>query len=132
MIYIHSVEQLPQFQSTSIISYRYNKNERKKKRNKEKIFLVMRTLRSHSLNNFPMYHMVLLIIVVMLYITALVLIYLKTENLYLFFFYNLPPIPLPHPLPLVPHVWLFFWVVFFRLHMQDHIVFVFLSLTYFT
>ena len=49
-----------------------------KERKKEKNFLVMRTLRNHSVNNFPMYHMVVLIIVVMLYITALVLIYPKT------------------------------------------------------
>ena len=59
-----------------------------KERKKEKILLAMRTLRNHFLNNFPMYHTVVLIIVVMLYITALVLIYLKTENVYLFLFFT--------------------------------------------
>ena len=55
---------------------------------------MMRTLRSYSLNNFPIYHTVVLLIVITLYITALVLVYLITGSIYLlttFFQFPLPP-----------------------------------------
>ena len=43
----------------------------------------MRTHKMYSLNSFPVYHTAVLPIVMMLYITSLVLIYLITGNLYL-------------------------------------------------
>ena len=43
----------------------------------------MRTLRIYSLNNFHVYFIALLTIVIILYITYLVLIYLITGSLYL-------------------------------------------------
>lgn len=46
----------------------------------EKNLLVMRALRIYSFN-FLTYHTVVLAVVVMMYITSLVLIYLKTEIL---------------------------------------------------
>lgn len=56
----------------------------------------MRTLRIYSLNNFQIYHTEVLTIVVSLFITTPILIYLTG-------FDHLPPIPdpTPHSLPLV-------------------------------
>ena len=48
-----------------------------------KKFLVMRTFIIYSLNNYTIYHTAVLTIVIMLYITSLILVKLKTENLYL-------------------------------------------------
>ena len=63
----------------------------KKERKKAKIFLlVMRTLRIYSLNNFPIYHIAVLAIIIMLYITYLVLIYLITGNVLLLTFLQFP------------------------------------------
>ena len=48
-----------------------------------KKFLVMRTFIIYSLNNYTIYHTAVLTIVIMLYITFLVLIYLITGSVYL-------------------------------------------------
>ena len=64
---------------TSIISYRYKTKEI------EKIFfLVMRTLKIYSLNNFLIYNTAMLIVFIMLYIAPQVLIYLTSRSLSLF------------------------------------------------
>ena len=75
----------------------------------------MRTLRIYSLYNFPMYHTAVLAIVIMLYITSLVLIYLITESLYLLTTF------LQFPLPSFPAIGnhksdLFFYKFCFRFH----------------
>ena len=65
--------------SANIYHLVYNKKKRKKK---EKNFLfVLRTLGIYSLNNFPIYHSAVLTIIIMLYITSLLLIYLITGHL---------------------------------------------------
>ena len=43
----------------------------------------MRTLRVYSLNSFQLYHAAVLTLLIMLYITSLVFIYLITGSLYL-------------------------------------------------
>ena len=77
--------------------------------------LVMRSLRISSVNNFPVYNTAVLAIVVVLYITSLVLIYLITGSLYLLTtFFQLP----------LPQIWsLFLWGVIahaFRVHPCCH------------
>ena len=91
----------------------------------------MKTLRIYSLNNFPIYHKIVLAIVIMLYFTALVLTYL-----YIWKFgpcNHLLPIPLPHPPPLATTSLISFSTKFFfffnSTHKWNHIVFVFLCLT---
>ena len=78
-------------------SYRYNK--KKGKEEKKKIILVIKILRVYFVNNFPIYPTAVLAIVIMLYITSLVFIYLITERLYLLTTFLL--FLVPHPLPLV-------------------------------
>ena len=58
----------------------------------------MKTLRTYSLNNFPVYHTAVLTILIMLYVTFLVLIYLMMEVCT--FDYLSSNIPSPHSLPL--------------------------------
>lgn len=56
----------------------------------------MRTLRVYSLNNFQLYHTAVLTLLIMLYITSLVFIYLITGSLYLLTtFLQVPPPPTP-------------------------------------
>lgn len=54
-----------------------------KKRKKVFFFLVIKTLRIYSLNSLPKYYSAVLTIVIMLYTTFLVLIYLTAGSLYL-------------------------------------------------
>ena len=58
----------------------------------------MKTLRTYSLNNFPVYHTAVLTILIMLYVIFLVLIYLMMEVCT--FDYLSSNIPSPHSLPL--------------------------------
>ena len=58
----------------AIISYTYNRKKRKK------VVFVMRALRMHSLD-FPVYHAAVLTLVIMLYVSPLVLVYLITGRL---------------------------------------------------
>ena len=60
---------------SAIISYTYNRKKRKK------VIFVMRVLRMHSLN-FPVYHVAVLSLIITLYVTSLVLIYLIIGRLY--------------------------------------------------
>ena len=79
--FTYAVKWLSQWvQLTFIFSYRYNKKKRKRKVH---FPLMIGTLRTYSLNNFPMCHTSLLIIVTMLYITYLVLVFLITGIFYL-------------------------------------------------
>ena len=50
---------------------------------RKNFLLVMRTFIIYSLNNYTIYHTAVLTTVIMLYITSLILIKLKTGNLYL-------------------------------------------------
>lgn len=61
---------------------------KEKKKGKKCFLLVMRTLRTYSLNKFPMCHKAVLPLVIMLYIIPLVLIYLTTGSLSPFLFVN--------------------------------------------
>ena len=55
--------------------------------------LLMRTVKAYSLNNFQMYHAAVLTIVIMLYITFPLLVYLIIGSLYLLTTF----IQIPHP-----------------------------------
>ena len=65
---------------------------------KKKILLMMRTLRLYSLNSISIYHIAVLAIVIMLYITSLTFIYLMTRSLYLLTTFPLS-LPLFDPSP---------------------------------
>lgn len=78
---------LQQVHLTSIISYRYNRKKRKKK----KIFSLWWEL--STLNSFPTYHTAVVTIVIMSHITPLALIYLIAGSWYLLT--ALFPFPLP-------------------------------------
>lgn len=56
----------------------------KEKKWEKELLLVVRILRIHHLKKFLMYHIAVWAIVIMLYVTSLVLVYLITESLYLF------------------------------------------------
>lgn len=106
-----------------------------KKRKKVFFFLVIKTLRIYSLNSLPKYYSAVLTIVIMLYTTFLVLIYLTAGSLYLWPFSNLSSAPCPWK----PQIWsffppslvFFFFLRFFKDVKRDYIVF-FFSLTYLT
>ena len=61
-----------------IISYKYQIKEKRKQKRKKR-FLVMRTLRIHPLKIFPMYHMAVLTVVIMVCIAFLAFIDLILE-----------------------------------------------------
>ena len=86
--FTYAVKWLSQWvQLIFIFSYRYNKKKRKRKVH---FPLMIGTLRTYSLN-FSMCHTALLIIVIMLYITYLVLVYLITGIFYLLTNFIPPP-----------------------------------------
>ena len=99
---------------------------------REKIFfLVMRTLRIYSLNNFHIQHTTVLIVFIMLYFTSLVLIYLIIGSLYLLTTFLQFLLPSPPPQPLGATNLLYFSLNFFP-HISEVIYTVFVCLTHFT
>ena len=69
----------------------------KKGKKEKKTLLAMSTLRINPPSNFPKYHIAVLTIVILLYITFLILTYLITGSLYLLTTFP-SPTPFPNPL----------------------------------
>ena len=98
----------------------------------------MKTLRTYSLNHFPVYHTAVLTILIMLYVTFLVLIYLMMEVCTFDYFSS--NIPSPHSLPLgtatnlisfslnLVGIFCFSWILLITENMQYE----FVCQTYFT
>ena len=89
MTYIHH-EMTITLSLLNIISYRYKIIEI--------VFLVMKTFKIYSLNNFHVKYIAVLLIFITLDIMSLVLIYFITGNVYLLTtFVHFPLSPSPHP-----------------------------------
>ena len=94
------------------------------------VFIMERALKLYSHSNFQVYNIVLLTVLAMLYIRSPELTLLITESLY-----PLPTSPhCPSPSPWQPPFYFMFLSLMFldSTYKWDHIVFVFLCLTYFT
>jgi len=117
-------------QLSFIFAYRWKKKKMKKKKY---FFFVMRNLNIYPFNNFLIYYTLPLAIVIILYITSLVLIYLITESLcILITFFQYPPMlstSINHKSGLFFHE--FFFVCLFRFHIFMKSCSICLSLTYF-